>query len=181
MKTNSVSSPLRWLTAFGVAAVLTVGAFAALTSTSPAPSSLQLVVAVPPTARPLLADDAADALSGAIQENLTRRGYTGMINYPGNEQAAPVLTVKLVEWRRDPLGSMKCTFTASVRTEAGTKELGLFSGSSLVAWNGGNSTVGANIENHSEAMQEAANDAIGSMTKSLAKSGLLPGFAKLKK
>ena len=161
--------------------MLGLGSYAAHTSAGATDANLQLVVAVPPNARPLLEDDAATALAGVIQENLTRRGYNGTINYPGDENAGPVLYVQLVEWRPDPLGSMKCTFRASVRTSAGTKELGLFTGTSMAAWNGGRSTAGANIENHNEAMQDAAKDAINSMTKSLAKSRALPGFATLKK
>jgi hypothetical protein len=172
---------LRAVTALFAAGVLAVGLSAAVGTPAAGSSDLQLVVAVPPSARPTLEMDAADSLSGVIQQNLARRGYPGTVRYPGNPDAAPSLKVSLVEWRPDPLGSIKCTITASVRTAAGTKDLGLFTGTSLGAWNGGRSTVGADALNRADAYEEAANEAFNSLAKTLAKDGALPGFAKQRK
>jgi hypothetical protein len=47
--------------------------------TAPKPADLQVLIDVPPTWRPFLEDDIADALSSRLMNTFQRRGYAGKI------------------------------------------------------------------------------------------------------
>jgi hypothetical protein len=166
-----------------------VAAFAALVARAPAADShpaatrtadLQVVVDVPPTWRPFLEDDIAEALFYRLRDAFARGGYRGeMIQLDrtdGRNPNVPTLEVSLTEWRIDRIGNAQCTMTARLITpNGGEKSLGLASGTAMFWPNGPRWGFSRRLET-ADALEDAANDAARDVFQSVAKSGLLPGM-----
>jgi hypothetical protein len=78
-----------------------------------------------------------------------------------------VLTINLMEWRFDPLGNISCTFTANLQTPRGTRDLGVYSSTSL----GISRSPG--IWGLADSFDEAAQGAIVDLYRAVQKSELL--------
>lgn len=164
-------------------ALLVPAAPAAEKKPSPKPADLQVVVDVPPTWRPFLEDDIAEALFYRLKEVFARRGYKGEIAQltsldPETKNGA-VLRLNLTEWRVDRAGNAQCTLTASLKTAAGETNLGLATGSALF-WPRGNRWGLHRQMETADALEDAADGAMRDLYGAVAKSGLLPGLGEKK-
>lgn len=137
------------------------------------PVALQVVVSMPPSMRPWLDDDIAEAFADRISSALHEQGLRGEIAYvtsfdhPASDR--PLLSVNLIEWRRDRVGMVDCTFSAELSSPKGHENLGLFTGTGLAMfsrrdWFG-----------RAEPYEDAARDALSHLYQRIAATHLLPG------
>jgi hypothetical protein len=129
-------------------------------------------VRVPIMWRPLLEDDIEKAFSERLELVFRDRGFTGRLRVIDDaERKQPranlnILTLHLLEWRVDRLGSVQCRFTAVVRTATGEKELGTFAATSWLMDRSRWSLRGA--------MDDVARNALTDLYDKLLRSDLLP-------
>lgn len=150
---------------------------------TPKPADLQVIVDVPPTWRPFLEDDIAEALFFRMRNVFSQRGYKGEIRqltaFDTPVSPVPVLRLNLTEWRIDRIGNAQCTLTATLQTSAGEKSLGLASGTAMF-WPQGNRWSLSRQLDTVDALEDAANNAAREVYDAVAKSGLVPGIVAKK-
>jgi hypothetical protein len=165
-----------------LASLLIASPAAAAPKAASKPADLQVIVDVPPTWRPFLDDDIAEALFYRLRNVFKKRGYTGEIvqlsSGDKENREIPTLRLNLTEWRLDRTGNAQCTMTASVTTPAGEKGLGLATGTALFwpASSGGRWSLNRRIET-ADALEDAADSAMREVYEAVAKSGLVAGIA----
>jgi hypothetical protein len=81
-----------------------------------------------------------------------------------------LLTVDLHRWRVDRIGNIECTFTASLQTPAGTRHLGVYTGTELRGFGGG----GFGRWGFARSFEEAAEGALNDLVREVARTELLP-------
>lgn len=145
---------------------------------------LQVAIDVPPTWRPFLDDDIAEALAGRLINIFQKRGYPGRIEQlkAGTQGAQGVtqIVIRLVEWRIGRSGHADCTFSASIHSAAGEKDLGLIS-SSAIFWPHASGHWGLNRSyDTASALEDAAESAMRDLYGRLVKTNLLPSLASKK-
>jgi len=148
--------------AFGLCSLATLRAGAsepaAAGTTAPAAANeFNLVVSAQAdtVSAPLGAAD--ETFANLIGTAFRRNGFRGTLAVaPATEgrAAAPTLHVRLLTWRVSSSGSVDCTFTASLETNGGAEDLGVFIGLSAPE-QGPSSSAG-----HPEDLERAATDAI---------------------
>jgi hypothetical protein len=140
------------------------------------PGTLQVQINIPPTWRPLLEDDVAEAFASYIFDEFRRQGYRGEIKEVRSyEEPSPgcwLLSINLTEWRMNHLGNIDCTFTANIQSERASRHLGIFSGMSF-RFMSGPGRFGL-----ADAFGDAAEDAIRQLYESLARTELVPGLRR---
>lgn len=153
-------------------------------STGPSPSArqndrpvrLQIVVDVPPTMNILREEEVEDAFAYRVISALREQGLRGRIRYiEWGEQpdpTVPSLAIFLHEWRVDRVGSVDCTFNATLQTPNGKRNLGLFSGTSLMMWSRRDWFA------RSEGFESAARDALSNLAPRILQSGLMPDWPR---
>lgn len=139
--------------------------------------TLQISVDVPPTWRPFLEDDIADAFFYRIRDAFHREGFKGEITEisRGDEvqAAVPYLDVSLMEWRIDRVGNVDCTFSASLKKDGQAHSLGLFNGTSIV-W-----TMGVHDRwDIQQGLDDSAQSAARDLYRKLVAKNLIPAPAK---
>ncbi len=143
---------------------------------APATSTLQVEIIVPPSWRPMLEDRVADEFVSTTDEIFHREGYSGRIQQVTALDEPTVgcclLTIRLLEWRIDPVGNINCTFNANLQTERTTRSLGLYTQTAF-RWMTGPGRFGL-----AEALDTAAEGAIRELYDSLAKTKLIPGLRR---
>lgn len=136
------------------------------------PSRLQVTVSVPPSINSLRDDDIADAFAYRVATVLHEQGFKGHIQYVDSydspKSEVPVLEINLIEWRVDRTGNVDCTFSANLRGPAGQKNLGLFSGTSMMLW------PRHDIFARADGFEQAARGALGDLAKKIAETKLVP-------
>jgi len=147
-------------------------------------ADLQVTIDVPPTWRPFLDDDIADALSNRLISTFQNRGYTGRVEQLRSGDTAapdvPQLTIRLIEWRIGRSGNADCTLSADVRTAAGSKDLGIIT-SSAIFWPHSSGHWGLNRSyDTANALEDAAESAMRDLYARLAKAGVVPGLTAKK-
>jgi hypothetical protein len=165
-----------------------LAAFAGLITLAPAadakkpaakPADLQVIVDVPPTWRPFLEDDIAEALFYRLKDVFGRRNYKGEIvqltTFDAEAKDTPVLRINLTEWRLDRIGNAQCTLTASLKTAAGEKNLGLATGTALFWPRGDRWSLHRRMET-ADALEDAAENALRELYDAVAKTGLVAGI-----
>ena len=171
---------------FGLALALATtalsGATLPATTSTPAiqTADLQVTIDVPPTWRPFLDDDVAEALAGRLISLFRKRGYSGrMVQLKAGTTAAngvPQITIRLIEWRIGRSGQADCTLSASIRSPAGEKDLGLIS-SSAIFWPHASGHWGLNRSYDTDnALEDAAESAMRDLYGRLVKTGLIPSL-----
>lgn len=181
---------------FALVAAVLVGLLAALSPAhAAAPDAqgmkvvdLQLQINVPPTWRPFLDDDIAEALASILTDTFKRRGYAGVIDFIEEHRRAPnpdlpLLTLNLIQWRIDRVGNAECTLTADLAVPGQPKrELGVVTQTQLT-WIQERGRYGFRRFEIADALEDAATDAMRDLFKRVADTGLLRGFpvAKAKK
>ena len=139
---------------------------------------LQLTVDVPPHWRPFLSDDLAEAFASRLTDVFRRLGYAGEVRFLDHEDAkpeAPVLLIRLINWRIGRTDNAECTFTASLKNGGQEHHLGIFENTSLV-WNDPRGRWGL-----ANALGDVADSALRDLSTKLSQERLLPGFALTKK
>jgi hypothetical protein len=155
-------------------ATFAAAAFAGPSPTSVAPHpKLALVVNVPPSMHPFRDDNIANAIADDVAAEFQHDGYHGLIDYdyrsPGSSRSdVPRLELSLIEWRLTLTHSIECTFSANLITPNGTKNLGVFTGTSLVMGFRDDPFMLA------DDYDGAARDAIDDLYRMLANKNLLP-------
>ncbi len=133
---------------------------------------LQVTASLPASANVIRDADIAEAFGYMMCTKLHEQGYRGRIAYVDDvKQVAPNLphlALNLMEWRVDPLGNVDCTFNATLTTARGTKSLGIFTGTSLIAWPFGSWSA------RDAAFERAAASAVTDLLKKMRESNLLP-------
>ena len=171
---------LRFPAAFAAFAVLvTLAPAADAKKPAPKPADLQVIVDVPPTWRPFLEDDIADALFYRLKEVFGRHGYKGEIaqltSFDAETKDVPILRLNLTEWRVDRTGNAQCTLSAALKTTAGEKNLGLATGTALFWPRGNRWSIHRQVET-ADALEDAADSAMRDLYGTVAKTGLVAGF-----
>ncbi len=135
------------------------------------PETVNVLVNLPPTASLIYADRIADAFTDEVRHVFYQAGFTRPIeniryvDKPGD--ASQLLTINLMDWRFDPLGNIECTFTAELKTPRGTRNLGVYTDTSLrISRSFGPWGV-------ADAFEEAAQGAIADLVRAVVKSELL--------
>lgn len=141
------------------------------------PPVLQVSVDVPPTWRPMLEDDIADAFFYRIRDTFKSAGLQGELKELSRGDQAnetiPVLEIRLMEWRINRIGNIDCTFGASLKQDGKEHNLGLFSGTSLV-W-----TMGVHDRwDLSRGFDDSAQSALKDLYRKLVAKKLLPAPVK---
>jgi hypothetical protein len=165
------------------AALVTLAPAADAKKPAPKPADLQVIVDVPPTWRPFLEDDIAEALFYRLKDVFGRRDYKGEIaqltTFDAETKDVPVLRLNLTEWRVDRTGNAQCTLTASLKTAAGEKNLGLATGTALFWPRGDRWSLHRQMET-ADALEDAADNAMRELYDAVAKSGLVSGIGAKK-
>lgn len=140
------------------------------------PTRLQIVVNVPPSMNILREEEIQDAFGYRVITALREQGLRGRLRYiESGEQpdpAVPVLTVYLNEWRVDRIGNVDCTFSASLKSAHGERNLGFFSGTSLMMWSRRDWFARA------EGYESAARDALTNLSQRILQSGVMPDWPR---
>lgn len=161
------------------AALVTLAPAADAKKPAPKPADLQVMVDVPPTWRPFLEDDIAEALFYRLKEVFGRRGYQGEIaqltTFDAEARDVPILRLNLTEWRVDRTGNAQCTMSATLKTAAGEKNLGLATGTALFWPRGNRWSIHRQVET-ADALEDAADSAMRDLYNAVAKSGLVAGL-----
>jgi hypothetical protein len=146
----------------------------------PPPPDLQVTVDVPPTWRPFLEEDIAEAFVSRLAEVFRRSGYEGRIaqvERPDEPVAGiPVLQIRLIEWRIDRTGHALCTFGAALKTDKGETSFGLVT-DSAVFWpmTSGHWGMSRGFD-QANALEDAAENALQGFYRKVGRSGLVPGL-----
>jgi hypothetical protein len=173
-------SLLRFPAALTVFAALILSAPAAeAKKPAPKPADLQVLVDVPPTWRPFLDDNVAEALFYRLKDVFRQRGYQGEVvqltSFDNEAKDATTLRLNLTEWRLDRVGNAQCTLTATLKTAAGERSLGLATGTALFWPHGNRWSLDRQFET-ANALKDAANSALRELYDAVAKSGLIAGL-----
>jgi len=135
------------------------------------PPRLQLTVGVPPSMSILRDEEISEAFAYRVSSILKEQGLRGRIRYVDDWEKPvpdiPVLAIELREWRVDRSGFVDCTFTASINTPAGSRRLGVFTGTSIMTW------ARRDWFARMDGFEDAARDAISTLAARLEQSGAL--------
>jgi hypothetical protein len=148
----------------------------AATPSAPVPGTLKVQVIVPPTWNTLVDDHISAGLVDRVRDVFYRAGFDRPIEEvryvedPAKDEY--LLTINLVDWRMNRIGNVDCTFSASLRTPRGTRDLGLYNNTSML-WFRGLGRFGL-----SQSFDEAAEGAIRDLCIAVQKSELLPDFRR---
>ena len=136
------------------------------------PARLQLVVTIPPSMSIIREEEISEAFAYRVISSLHEQGLRGHIRYVDDtfEQPAPetpTLLLNLMEWRVNHAGFVDCTFTAALEAGGARRELGAFSGTSLMTWSRRDWFARA------DGFEDAARDAVTNLAARLQQTGLL--------
>jgi hypothetical protein len=163
----------RWM-ALGAALLALSGC--ATTQQPAVPGTLKVAVNVPPALNILVEDRISEAFTDRVREVFDRAGFDRPVEearFADDAANAPyLLTIDLIEWRINPIGNIDCTFRASLQTPGGTRDLGVYSNTTMRAMRS------PGRWGLSYAFDDAAEGAIQNLCDAVKKSELLPGFAQ---
>jgi hypothetical protein len=138
------------------------------------PGTLHVLVNVPPQWNMFWNDRVTMAFVDVARDVFHQQGFDRPVEevsyFEDIEHAPYLLTVNLHEWRIDHLGNVECTFTADLRTPAGTRNLGVYTQTEMWGFRGpGRFGLVRSFE-------EAAENALRELGEDVARSEMLPGF-----
>jgi hypothetical protein len=138
---------------------------------TPRPVRLQVRVDLPFSMNPIRDDDIAEAFAHRVVTALHEQGFRGRIKYVENgdrlDETAPVLDVRILEWRVNRLGQTDCVFSAHLKSPRGEKALGIFSGTSIMTW------LRRDWFARADSFDDAARDALGNLKARIDATGLV--------
>lgn len=138
------------------------------------PSALRVHVNVPPSWNMLIEDRVSMAFADVVRDVFHRQGFDRPVeearfaSLDELDRIPYLLTINLNEWRMTRIGNIECRFTASLQTPRGTRNLGVYTNTTM-RWLGGIGRFGL-----ARSFEEAADGAITDMCRDIAKSELLP-------
>lgn len=138
---------------------------------------LQVQVNVPPTWRPWLEDDIADVFANRVEEVFRRHGFDGRVERVDPvvdelDEARPLLTINLIEWRIRRSGMIECTFTASLQNGNTVHQFGLYT-TSRIRWLNAPGRFGL-----ARAFEDAADTALDDLAEDIARTEPIPGLRR---
>lgn len=140
------------------------------------PGTLKVTVNVPPTWNMLIDDRVSEAFTDRVRDVFYRAGFDRPVEelrYVEDPSKVPyLLTINLLDWRINRIGNIDCTFGATLQTPRGTRDLGLYTNTTM-RWFGGIGRWGL-----ARSFEEAAEGAIRSLCDAVVKTEMLPGFEK---
>lgn len=146
----------------------------ATVNTPEVPGTLNVHVNVPPQWNMFWNDRVTMAFVDVARDVFHNEGFERPVEevtyFEDIERAPYLLTLNLHQWRIDRLGQVECTFTADLRTPAGTKNLGVYTHSELWGYHGPGRFGLA------QSFEEAADGALRQLSEDLARTEMLPGF-----
>ncbi len=146
---------------------------------TPRPIRLQLRVDLPFSLNRIRDDDVAEAFAHRVVTALHEQGFHGRIKYVENgdklDETAPVLDVRIFEWRVNRMGNTDCVFSATLKSPRGEKNLGMFSGTSMMTW------LRRDWFARADSFDDAARDALGNLKARLDATGLIEQAVERKK
>jgi hypothetical protein len=131
---------------------------------------LRVAVNMPPNFNIITEDNVSRALVDQVRAVFHEEGFKFPVEEARLSEPSDVsqlLTLNLMEWRLAPGGSIECTFSANVRTPAGSQDLGMYT-SRVPRWLGGLGRHGL-----AYSFDEAAKAAIDQLYRDLRKTDLL--------
>lgn len=154
------------------ATVLPASAIAAEKTAEPTrPIRLQVQVDLPFSMNPIRDDDLTEAFAHRMIAALHEQGFRGRIEYvPRGEnprRGLPMLDVNIVEWRVSRMGNTDCVFHARLTSPRGEKDLGIFSGTSILTW------LRRDWWSRADSFEDAARDAMNNLKSRIDASELL--------
>jgi hypothetical protein len=168
----SLLDPRVWL----IGLMLLLPACATTDRSAEVAGTLKVHVNVPPSWNLLLDDRISEAFVDRVRDVFYRSGFDRPVEQvrsvedPGKQPY--LLTINLAEWRINRVGNIDCTFTAELKTPRGTKNLGVYTNTSM-RWLEGVGRWGL-----ARSFGDAAEGAIGDLCEAVAKSELLPGLRR---
>lgn len=146
------------------------------TSRVEVPGALKVQVNVPPSWNLLLDDRISDAFVDRVRESFQRSGFSRPVEevrYVEDPAKVPyLLTINLTDWRITRIGNVDCTFTANLKTPEGTRQLGIYTNTTM-RWLTGPGRFGL-----SRSFDEAAEGAIRNLCQDIAATELLPDLRR---
>lgn len=146
----------------------------ATTQTPDVPGTLAVHVNVPPHWNVFLEDRIAEAFTDQVRDVFHNAGFDKPVKevryFEDVDRAPYLLTIHLDEWRINRVGMIDCTFTAELKTPETTKQLGVYTHTTM-RWFGGPGRFGL-----ARSFEEAADGAIRDLCNDVAKTELLPGL-----
>jgi hypothetical protein len=147
---------------------------ATMNNTPEVPGTLNVHVNVPPQWNMFWNDRVTMAFVDVTRDVFHNQGFDRPVEeewyFEDIERAPYLLTINLHEWRIDRLGQVECTFTADLRTPAGTKNLGVYTQTEMWGYHGPGRFGLA------QSFERAADGALRELAEDVARSELLPGF-----
>lgn len=174
MNMNILNAIFRtWALAAGFSAVVLTGCVSPRVEM---PGTLHVHMNLPPTADIWAEDRVKLAFTDLTREVFQRYGFDRSVEeslFASTDELDHVpylLTIDLHRWRVDRIGNIECTFTASVRTPAGTRHLGVYSDTEL---RGFGMSPGIGRWGIARAFEDAAEGAIENLVHDVARTELL--------
>jgi hypothetical protein len=137
---------------------------------------LKVTVNIPPSWNMLLDDRISEAFVDRVREVFYRAGFDRPVEEVRSveepEKQPYLLTINLTDWRINRIGNIECTFTADLRTPQGSKNLGVYTNTTM-RWLSGPGRWGL-----ARSFEDAAEGAIRDLCTAVAKSELLPGLRR---
>lgn len=172
MKTHRFLPSFLAAALLGATFLLPTATASAAEKTDKAPD-LQVIIDVPPTWRPFLEDDVADAFYSHISDTFRRRGFKGetkqLDRLDEPKADIPQLQINLMEWRINRIGNIDCTFSASYKADGKETSLGLFSGTAMQWRASGPGRWALDM-----GLEDSAKSAISDLYRKLTDKDLLP-------
>jgi hypothetical protein len=140
------------------------------TANNQRPIRLQLAVDVPPSMSIIHEDEVAEAFAYRVITSLHENGLRGRVHYLDGDDPnpdVPLLRLNLQEWRVNRVGMVDCAFIASLTNGGQTRDLGAFTGTSLMTW------WRHDWWSRAEGYDESAHQAITDLARKLAEFGVL--------
>lgn len=160
------------LSFLGVALLGLCGCATTQTQTPPSPDTVHVQVTLPPGTSPIFSDRIAEAFTDEVRHVFIQSGYKRPVEnilYVDDKTPLPnVLLIDLLEWHFDRAGNIECRFTARLETPRGTRNLGVYYGTSLGI------TRAPGPWGAADAFEEAAQGALVDLVRAIEKSDLLP-------
>lgn len=146
---------------------------------TPRPIRLQVRVDLPFSMNPIRDDDVAEAFAHRVITALHEQGFRGRIRYVEDgdrlDETAPVLDIRIFEWRVSRLSQTDCVFSAALKSPRGEKNLGMFSGTSIMTW------LRRDWFARADSFDDAARDALDNLKARIDATGLIEAPVTAKK
>ena len=169
---RTINHPFTRVWFAGLLLLLLPGCATLNTKKAEVPGTLSVDVNLPPQWNLLWEDRITMAFVDIARDTFHREGFDRPVEevtyFEDVDRAPYLLTVNVHEWRINRTGQVECTFTADLRTPAGTKNMGVFTNLEMWGFHG----PGRFGLVHS--FEKAAEGALRDLWTAVARSEMLP-------